>query len=79
MSPCLIHRPDGCPVWVPAGSRFHVERGEVLPYQRMKSIIEGSPDFGRVVDIADSLGDVGVAMAMRLIERRFRSPTRLAS
>lgn len=79
MSPCLIHRPDGCLVWVPAGSRFHVERGEVLPYQRMKSIIEGSPDFGRVVDIADSLGDVGVAMAMRLIERRFHAAARLAS
>lgn len=69
MSPSLVKPSADVPAWVPAGGSFHVDRRDVLPYERLKSIIEGSPDFRRVASIVSDLGSPGRDMAMRLIMR----------
>jgi hypothetical protein len=69
----LVSRPPGfIPEWVAASEPFHVDRVEVLPYPRMKSIIATSADLGRILDLAAQCGPEGYRLAMRLIESRYR-------
>jgi hypothetical protein len=44
---------------------------ELLPAQRLKGLIERSPDLAAIIELADSVGLFGRGMAMGLIQRRF--------
>jgi hypothetical protein len=75
MAPSLVVPSAAVPAWVPSGGAFRVDRRDVLPYERLKAIIEESPDFRRVADIVSDLGPHGRDMAMRLILRGWPSLT----
>lgn len=79
MAPSLVDPSPSVPPWVPAGSSFHIDRPEVLPYQRMKSIVESSHDLRRIVELAESMGEPGVTLAMGLLRRQFAAQGRLSA
>jgi len=49
-----------------------MEKIDILPAQRLKRLIERSPDLAAIVELADSLGPHGRSMALRQIEQRVR-------
>jgi len=62
-----------------------MEKIDILPAQRLKRLIERSPDLAAIAELADSIGPGGRSMALRLIEQRVRqapvsgSPTEFAA
>lgn len=73
MSPCLVNAPDPPVAWVSSGGSFSLNRAPVLPFPRLRSIVDGSRDFERVFAIASSLGEPGLLMALSFIEKRMRA------
>lgn len=49
-----------------------MEKIELLPVQRLKALIERSPDLAAIFELSDAAGTGGRAMALRLIEKRSR-------
>jgi hypothetical protein len=69
----LVKRPPGhIPEWVSCTEPFQVERIESLPYERLKVLVESSPDIGRLLKLADDCGPEGYRLALRFLERRYR-------
>lgn len=73
MSPSLVNAPDPPIAWVSSGGSFSLDRAPILPFPRLRSIVDGSKDFERVFSIASSLGEPGLLMALSFIEKRMRA------
>ena len=56
-----------------------MERIELLPAQRLKALIERSPDLAAIIELADSVGPMGRTMALRLIGDKIRKAENLVS
>tara|TARA_R110002074_G_C12468667_1_gene660047 strand:- start:641 stop:1057 length:417 start_codon:yes stop_codon:yes gene_type:complete len=80
MAPAVLGRPEGVPDWSSGWAEGWVmERVELLPAQRLKRLIERSPDLAAIVELSDAVGPMGRSMAMRLIEKRVRQASVLGS
>jgi len=49
-----------------------MEKIDILPAQRLKRLIERSPELAAIIELSGAVGTGGHAMALRLIEKRFR-------
>lgn len=73
MAPAILERPEGVEAWSSGWAEGWVmERVELLPAQRLKRLIEQSPDLAAIIELADAVGVYGRPMALRLIEQRVR-------
>ena len=73
MSPAILKRPDGVPEWSSGWAEgWKMERTELLPAQRLKALIERSPDLAAIIELSDAVGPMGRSMALRLIEEKIR-------
>lgn len=73
MAPAIFERPSEAPEWSSGWAEgWTMEKIDILPAQRLKRLIERSPDLGAIIELSDSLGASGRSMALRLIERRVR-------
>jgi len=73
MAPAILKRPSGVPEWSSGWAEgWKMERTELLPAQRLKGLIERSPDLAAIIELADSVGPMGRSMALRLIESKIR-------
>lgn len=73
MAPAIVERPSDAPEWSSGWAEgWTMERTEILPAQRLKRLIERSPDLAAIVELSDSLGPHGRSMALRLIEQKIR-------
>ena len=80
MSPAVLERPEGVPEWSSGWAEgWTMERVELLPAQRLKRLIERSPDLAAIIELSDAVGPMGRSMAMRLIEQRVRRTGGLGS
>jgi hypothetical protein len=74
MAPAIFERPLGAPEWSSGWAEGWVmEKVTLLPAQRLKRLIERSPDLAAIMELSDSVGPFGRGMAMDLIQRRFDS------
>ena len=73
MAPAIVERPSEAPEWSSGWAEgWTMEKIDILPAQRLKRLIERSPDLAAIVELADSLGPHGRSMALRQIEQRVR-------
>lgn len=73
MAPAILKRPSGVPEWSSGWAEgWKMERTELLPAQRLKGLIERSPDLAAIIELADAVGPMGRSMALRLIEEKIR-------
>lgn len=73
MAPAILKRPSDVPEWSSGWAEgWKMERAELLPAQRLKGLIERSPDLAAIIELADAVGPMGRSMALRLIEDRVR-------
>lgn len=80
MAPAILERPSGVPEWSSGWAEgWAMEKSELLPAQRLKRLIERSPDLAAIVELADAVGPSGRSMALRLIEKRVRGSAGLCS
>jgi len=86
MAPAIFERPSEAPEWSSGWAEgWTMEKIDILPAQRLKRLIERSPDLAAIAELADSIGPGGRSMALRLIEQRVRqapvsgSPTEFAA
>jgi len=56
-----------------------MEKVDLLPAQRLKALIERSPDLAAIVELADVVGPYGRSMAMRLIEQKVKQTPAVGS
>lgn len=69
MAPDIVYGFDA-PEWVPSGFGFPVQRQEILPYERMKRLVQDSSDIGRALAAAEACGPEGLSLLIALIRRR---------
>lgn len=80
MAPAIFERPSGVPEWSSGWAEgWTMEKIDILPAQRLKGLIERSPELAAIIELADSLGSGGRSMAIRLIEQRVRHAPALGS
>ena len=73
MAPAILERPSDVPEWSSGWAEgWTMEKVELLPAQRLKGLIERSPDLAAIIELADAVGPMGRSMAMRLIDDRIR-------
>lgn len=80
MAPAIFERPSGVPEWSSGWAEgWTMERVELLPAQRLKALIERSPDLAAIIELSDAIGVHGRSMALRLIEQRIRQASSTCS
>lgn len=80
MAPAIFERPSEAPEWSSGWAEgWTMEKIDILPAQRLKGLIERSPELAAIIELADSLGSGGRSMAIRLIEQRVRHAPALGS
>lgn len=80
MAPAIFERPSDVPEWSSGWAEgWTMERIELLPAQRLKALIERSPDLAAIIELADSVGPMGRTMALRLIGDKIRKAENLVS
>jgi hypothetical protein len=80
MAPAIFDRPSGAPEWSSGWAEgWTMEKIDILPAQRLKGLIELSPELAAIIELADSVGTGGRSMAIRLIEQRVRHAPSLSS
>tara|TARA_R110001599_G_C12189232_1_gene654751 strand:- start:1199 stop:1486 length:288 start_codon:yes stop_codon:yes gene_type:complete len=80
MAPAIFERPSDVPEWSSGWAEgWKMERIELLPSQRLKALIERSPDLAAIIELADSVGPMGRTMALRLIGDKIRKAENLVS
>jgi hypothetical protein len=80
MAPAIIQRPSGVPEWSSGWAEgWTMEKVDLLPAQRLKALIERSPDLAAIVELADVVGPYGRSMAMRLIEQKVKQTPAVGS
>lgn len=73
MAPAILQKPSDVPEWSSGWAEgWKMERTEILPAQRLKRLIEHSPELAAIIELADSIGPMGRSMASRLIQDRIR-------
>ena len=73
MAPAILQRPSDVPEWSSGWAEgWKMERTNLLPAQRLKGLIERSPDLAAIIELADAVGPMGRSMALRLVEDRIR-------
>lgn len=70
MAPSLVFPSVTVPPWVPSGEGFSIERREVLPYQRMKRLVQDSVDVGRILAAARDCGPEGLKLLFGMLSLR---------
>lgn len=69
-APGLIDRPEGVQAWKPHGEGFEMpERVEFTPYQLMDRKLEASPDVRRLLELAESMGPLGIDFLCQKLRR----------
>lgn len=80
IAPAIFKRPSDVPEWSSGWAEgWTMEKVDLLPAQRLKRLIERSPDLAAIIELADAVGPMGRSMALRLIEQRVRSTEKLGS
>lgn len=70
-SPALLMKPSQVPPWEPSQSPgWESDYSPPVPYQVLKSRVEGCPDFDALCDLADQCGPHGRLMLARMLVRR---------
>ncbi len=75
-SPTFFSRPAAVSAWVPGGDFVawsSTKPPELYPASLVKTKIEFSPDISRIADLVSGMGEEGVQLALRLLERRIRA------
>lgn len=73
MAPAVLQRPSDAPEWSSGWAEgWTMEKIDILPAQRLKRLIERSPELAAIIELSGAVGTGGHAMALRLIEKRFR-------
>jgi hypothetical protein len=73
MAPAIVAQPSEAAEWSSGWAEgWTMEKIDILPAQRLKRLIERSPDLAAIIELADSLGPHGRSMALRQIEQRVR-------
>lgn len=71
IAPAVLERPQGIPEWSSGWAEgWTMERVELLPAQRLKRLIERSPDLAAIIELADAVGEHGRSMALSQIQRQ---------
>jgi len=74
MAPAIFERPSDVPEWSSGWAEgWTMDKIEILPAQRLKRLIERSPELAAIIELADSVGTGGREMALRLIQDKVRS------
>lgn len=74
MAPAIFERPSDVPEWSSGWAEgWTMEKIDILPTQRLKRLIERSPELAAIIELSDSLGPKGRDMALRLISDRVRT------
>lgn len=80
MAPAIFEGPSDVPEWSSGWAEgWTMEKVDLLPAQRLKRLIERSPDLAAIVELADAVGPYGRSMAMRLIEQKVRHTASVGS
>ena len=80
MAPAILQRPSDAPEWSSGWAEgWTMDKVDLLPAQRLKGLIERSPDLAAIIELADAVGPMGRAMALRLIGDKVRKADNLAS
>lgn len=80
MAPAIFQRPSHVPEWASGWAEgWTMERVELLPAQRLKALIERSPDLAAIIELSDAVGVHGRSMALRLIEDKIRKAAKTGS
>lgn len=70
-SPGFLPAPEVREAWVPSALGFECEKVEPLtPFRRMLSLIDASPDVGKLLSLADQVGPYGLRLLLKRIEER---------
>jgi hypothetical protein len=70
VSPDILPVPAGVAVWVPfEDGGFDVDRGVVLPYQRLKNRVSSSQELARLFSLADQCGPEGRRLFYGLVRK----------
>lgn len=68
-APDLTAAPDGMPPWTPGGLPLKLPPpAPLLPAQRLKRLVEASPDIQRALELARQIGPHGMAYLVRRLE-----------
>lgn len=71
MSPEFVERPAGVPDWEPCNGGWTLARQEPrLPSDRLRSVLDGSADLDRLIELADACGPEGRTYLLGLLRRR---------
>lgn len=71
MAPAIFERPSEAPEWSSGWAEgWTMTKIDILPAQRLKGLIERSPELAAIIELADALGPSGRHMAVRLIAER---------
>lgn len=74
IAPAILERPQNVPEWSSGWAEgWTMERVELLPAQRLKRLIERSPDLAAIIELADAVGVHGRAMAINQIQRQIKA------
>ena len=80
MAPAIFKRPSDVPEWSSGWAEgWTMKRVELLPAQRLKALIERSPDLAAIIELSDAVGVHGRSMALRLIEGKIRRAAKSGS
>jgi hypothetical protein len=73
-SPDILERPEGVAPWTPYGEGFTMDKVlEATPVQKMKRLVEYSPDVQRLLRYCDEAGPGGLSFLTQLLKQRATS------
>lgn len=66
----LFPRPDAVPTWEPHGEGFVMQRQPIELQDRLRRLVDQSPDFARAIELADQLPGEGFDVLVRMLQSR---------